>query len=258
MYFLIKVPSDHEDIEQRKYIFYCSNCRQSASLPRDSQRGEKSVADSVEDSEEDCSNKTQSEVEKIPNSREVSGSSRQPGSQEILSNSEERSQQSKRGEGPPAKKSRVETGQRKTAPTRLKARWRNFQDQDQPSLGEVVKVENNNIQDPLLQEGNKRREDKEGSNGDPGCDQTLPVSQPPTQRRRRKLSKLNKLELVKHASQCQEAAECAERKCRKMKELLAHIRERKQLHIAGNCKVCSAMMRLLADHASLCQVRTKT
>ena len=106
--------------------------------------------------------------------------------------------------------------------------------QSSPGPGEVevaVMRNNNNIQEQLLQQENNRREDEAG--------------------KEEPRKELSKLELVEHSSQCQ-ASHCAQRKCRKMKELLAHIREGR--HTGGHCKTCTVMMRLLTDHARLCQV----
>ena len=338
MIVLYKVPTDHDDIEERNYTFYCRNCPQSASLSRNSQRGEKTVGESEEDSNKNQTEREVENVEKSPISREFSSSSRQM-EQEILkdlqemeqeisvnyagSEDKERTQErapsssfceqsteseeessadlesskrnpeaeetsvqnkDKRGDtGPPAKKYRMEEatqtegesaslcagsgGQRtSTSPgspisrtvkekelllgssrsRTVDAQEEERQGQPRPGPSEEAVRTNNNIPGPLIPVL-------------PGGDKTPPASQTPTPRggegrRGQWRRNLTNLELLVHANQCEDN-ECDEPKCRKMKGLVGHIRKRRH---SANCTTCPPMIRLLADHARICQVRTKT
>ena len=175
----------------------------------------------------------------------------------------------KRGDGPPAKKSRREKtegeqstlgggsgGQRvqgsdaspELRPVGTSRKW-NQRLEEEEEEGRLMK-NNNNVQDPHIQQVNKRREDNGGSIGEPGCDKT------PTEKTTEKRSQ--HLDLVEHASQCK-ARECSRQKCGKMKGFIGHIRDNRSSGACKDkdCKICPAINRLLTEHAKLCKVRSK-
>ena len=120
------------------------------------------------------------------------------------------------------------------------------QGQPRPGPSEEAVRTNNNIPGPLIP-------------ALPGGDKTPPASQTPTPRgeegrRGQRRRNLTNLELLVHANQCEDN-ECDEPKCRKMKGLVGHIRKRRH---SANCTTCPPMIRLLAHHARICQVRTMT
>ena len=285
---LVKVPPDHDDIEQRNYVFYCSNCRQSATQTRqvrkETREDSSSTINQVEN-EEAAGRKEKSSsgllVSQAKNSVErnsekernpaPSSSSSQPGqkisqrkTQEVSEGSNQ-SQDKKDVGPPPVKKSRMvlTEGRQRLKRSNASPELRSVsptpgisRDQGEEE-GNLMKI-NNNVQDPRIQQDNAMREDK----GDPACVKTPPSSQPPTQQedgggRKKKpnMPRSYHLELVVHASYCN-APDCPQYRCRMMKKRLAHMRRQKgDTGDCRDCKVCPAMIRLLTDHAKLCPVR---